>query len=378
MDKKKFWLFIFTPITVVAVTLSIVLPITLTSRTRRLEILNEETPTSDDDGKERVELHTDVQHAYLSGVMEDINLYARGVEELSRPKTIEFTWEDGTAPYSVYLSEKEDYSDPIIYNVDEKKVGFTNLKIDTNYFFKVTSDSNVVKTGSFLTSNEIIRNMYVSGVTNVRDLGGYKVYGGVIKQGLIFRTGRLNENSVETPIDKINPKGKATMLNEMKVKSEIDLRVVENNEVGGLTEGVGVLGDGVHYYQCPMDYNQSFEGDYNAPSVRKVFEILGNSSNYPTFFHCSIGTDRTGYIAWIINAVLGVREGYLWRDYLFSNFGNIGGKRSMSNIENGYVKTIKNSKGKTLKEKAENYLLDKGVKQSEINTLRAMMIEEVA
>ena len=231
-----------------------------------------------------------------------------------------------------------------------------------------------IRNDSFLTDNEIIRNLYISGVTNARDLGGYRVDKEVTKQGLIFRTGRINENSTETPTDKITEAGKHTMLNELKVKSEIDLRMVNNNEVGGLTEGVGVLGDTVRYYQCPMDYNKSFETEENVKSLRKVFEILGNPENYPTFFHCSIGTDRTGYVAWLINACLGVNEGYLWRDYLFSNFGNIGGKRSVSSIDNSYVKTINDGPGATLKDKATYYLLQKGITRDQIETLRSMML----
>ena len=90
--------------------------------------------------------------------------------------------------------------------------------------------------------------------------------------------------------------------------------------------------------------------------------------------HCSIGTDRTGYIAWLINGCLGLDEEALYRDYLFSNFGNIGSKRTISNIENKYVKTIKNTKGATMREKTINYLLDKGVKQSQIDTLYSMML----
>ena len=375
MTKKQFWLFIFTPIAVVATTLSVVLPVSLISaRNKRLNELKDQTPTSFVDGKERIPFHTNVQRAYLRDNIESITNYAQGIEELSRPAEIEFTWSGGEKPFSVYLSERDDYSDSHIYNTDEQKISFINLKIDTKYYFKVISSENIIREDSFLTDNEIIRNMYVSGVTNVRDLGGYKVSEGTTKQGLIFRTGRLNENGTETPTDKITTKGKQTMLNEMKVKSEIDLRLVDNNEVGGLKEGIGVLGDTVHYYQCPMDYNQSFESEINTKALKKVFEILGNSENYPTFFHCSIGTDRTGYVAWVINACLGVNEGYLWRDYLFSNFGNIGGKRTINSIQNNYVKAINNIPGLNLKEKVTTYLLNKGITKAQIDTLRSMMI----
>ena len=377
MNKKKFWLFIFTPIVVVSVALSVVIPITVKYvKKSKLDKLWANSPTFVDDGKERISFHTDIQRDYLLDSIESADDYAYGCEELSRPKPIEFTWENNEKSFEVYLSKKKNYSDPIIYNVNENKVSFTNLKIDTQYYYKVISNDNKIKEGSFLTSNEIIRNMYVSGVTNVRDLGGYHVLGGkTVKQGLIYRTAKLNQDSTGTVTDIISAKGKDTMLNEMKVKAEIDLRLVSNNEVGGLKEGTGVLGESVKYYQCPIDYTASFEkNEDNINSVRKVFSILGNPDNYPVFFHCSIGTDRTGYIAWLINAVLGVSEGYLYRDYLFSNFGDIGGKRKMSNISGLYVFYIEHTEGKTFQERATNYLLNKGVKQSEIDTLKSMML----
>ena len=377
MQKKKFWLFVFTPIIVTAVALSVIIPITVIQvKKHKLDKLWRDSPSYVDDGKERVSFHTDLQKAYLDDQIDSINTYARGIEELSRPKPIEFTWESEENEFEVYLSEKKNFSDSLIYNVNEKKISFTNLKIDTRYYYKVICSSKNIKEGTFLTSNEIIRNMYVSGVTNVRDLGGYHVsVGKVLKQGLIYRTATLNSNGAESVNSTITEKGKNTMLNEMKVKTEIDLRMVDNNEVGGLKEGTGVLGESVKYFQCPMNYNLPFfSGEINLNSLRKVFNILGNSDNYPLFFHCAIGTDRTGYIAWLINAVLGVSEGYLWRDYIFSNFGNIGSKRKMSNISGTYVEHLKNQKGNTVQEKATNYLLDNGVAKEEIDTLRSIMI----
>ena len=389
MSKKKLLLLILIPVAVTAVTLSIVIPIAVSNYQKKHPRYDEPTPVQEvldnnqtdfdenesiEEITEKVSIHTDLQHSFLNDTLDSINNYAVGEAELSRPQKAEFTWSGGTAPYQVYLSETRDYSHAYYYNVDEAKISFGNLKIDTKYYFKVISGEEKIKEASFIINDEIIRNMYVSGVTNVRDLGGYHVDGGVIKQGLIYRTGRINENSTETLTPKINEKGIFTMLNEMKVKSEIDLRYVENNEVGGLTEGVGTLGESVRYYQCPMDYNQPFDGELNDVALRKVFSILGDKANYPTFFHCSIGTDRTGYIAWLINACLGVNEENLYRDYLFSNFGYIGSKRTVSTIKEKYVELIKSSGGSSMKEQATNFLLNHGVKQSEIDTLREMMI----
>ena len=367
MGKNRITTILFSLISIFSITL-------ISGCKEKVSFENDEEVVEIDDSKKTLQIHTDRQSAYLNDKVEKVNDYAVGEKEYSRPLQHKYTWVGGKSPYTVYLSEKSNYANSLIFESNEREILLTNLKVRTTYYLRVTSPTEIIKEDSFVTEDTVIRNMYVSGVTNVRDLGGYKIGDINTKQGLIFRTGRLNENGTDAVTDKITAKGKLTMLNEMKVKSEIDLRMVSNNEVGCLTEGTGVLGNTVHYYQCPMDYNLSFDEEINVVALRKVFEILGNSSNYPTFFHCSIGTDRTGYIAWLINGCLGVDEEFLYRDYLFSNFGNIGGKRTIDDIKNKYVKTIKNTRGETFQEKTVNYLLDKGVKQSQIDTLYSIML----
>ena len=350
----------------------IVFTVLSTSCQKNSSIPSSEEKTDADKGK--IVLHSDVQRVFLSGPLENVNLYARGAEELSRPLTPTFTWEEAKAPYTVYLSDNYNYSNALTYSVDDAKISFSNLKINTKYYYQVMSGDEVIKQDTFETSSQLVRNLYISGVTNARDLGGYTTKEGVVKQGVLFRMGRLNKNDVEEVDVRITSKGIDAMINELKVKTEIDLRMVDNNEVGGLTEGTSVIGNNVKYYQCPMDYTETMDKGDNDKSLRKVFTILGDKKNYPAFFHCSIGTDRTGYVAWLINSILGVSEDDLWRDYLFSNFGNIGGLRNKSYIENGYVKMIKETEGNSLKEKTINFLLKKGVKQQDINVVQEMML----
>lgn len=370
VKKNKWWLLVSSLLLVSTITLSIVLPISL-KKERILEDLNNIPTNYDKPGENRVNLHSDIQKAYLKDKVENAYLYARGKEELSRPIYPEFSWEGEEKAYTVTLSEKPDYIDPTIYNVEKPKVNFVNLKIDTKYYYKVTSGLDVVKEDSFLTSSEIIRNMYVSGITNVRDLGGYQTSYGKVKQGLLYRTARLNESDGSILITE---KGKNTILNDMKIKSEIDLRLVSNNEVGGLTEGEGVLGKSVNYYQCPMDYNELYTVEINLKATKRVFSLLSDKENYPMFFHCAIGTDRTGYIAFLINAILGVNESHIYRDYLFSNFGKIGSKRTVDSISDKYVNKIKSMNGNSLEEKVVNYLLEIGILLSQINSIRSILL----
>lgn len=323
-----------------------------------------------------ISVHTDIQNAYLHNLYDSVNLYARGVEELSRPSKVKFTWNDNESnEYKFYLSTSSSYDNPLIYTVDTPSIEITNLMVNTEYFYKIEKDNQIIKEDTFKTKDEIIRNMYVSGVTNVRDLGGYQIQGTEkrIKQGLLFRSGRLNENNKDTPTAKITEKGKNTILNEMGLKCEIDLRKTSDNEVGGLKEPLGILGEQVNYVQCPMDYTISMMNNEHE-SVRKVFTTLGNRNNYPAAFHCSIGTDRTGFISYLILGYLGVSKENLYRDYLFSNFGNIGSKRTLRSIEFIYLDALDLYQGKSLKEKIHNYLLDIGVKQVDLDVLENTLV----
>ena len=329
-----------------------------------------------------VDAHTDLQLQFLNEKYYwRISPYADGTKELSRPDPIHISWSTvlPTTGYTVRFSEYEDMRDPLVYPIDKDgKADVYNLKVGSNYYCAIYTPLGTplltTEKKTLTTENRPPRNMYVDGVTNVRDLGGWSIGNGKrVKQGLIYRCGRLNENKTETPVAKITEKGIETMQTQMKIKSEMDLRKTSNNEIGGLT--ASLLGDDVNYFSCPMGYDYNMLTT-NTDVVRRIFsDILSKEENYPLIFHCSIGTDRTGMIAFLINGLLGVDINDLYRDYLFSNFGDIGGDRDIVGITFNYVATIQTTKGKTLSEKIENYLLSIGVQQSEINSIRTILSE---
>lgn len=329
-----------------------------------------------------VDMHTDLQKNFLNDKFYwRVSPYADGTKELSRPNPINISWNTilPTEGYTVRFSEYEDMRDPLIYPIGEDgKTDVYNLKVGTNYYCAIYTPLGLplatTEKKTVTTANVPPRNMYVDGVTNVRDLGGWSIGNGKrVKQGLIYRCGRLNENHEETPVAKITAKGIETMRTQMKVKSEMDLRKTENNEIGGLTGSL--LGDDVNYFACPMGWNDNMLLN-NTDMVKHIFsDILSKEENYPLIFHCSIGTDRTGMIAFMVNGLLGVDINDLYRDYLFSNFGDIGGDRDFVGITFNYVATLQNTKGATLSEKIQNYLLSIGVTQGEIDSIRAILSE---
>lgn len=315
-------------------------------------------------------LHTEEQTTYLQGDPNLISLYADGTKELSRPGSVALDWKDfSNKSYNISVSKSEKFDDLVrSYLTDESQCVLYNLEINETYYWYAFNDDGETKVQSFTTESLAPRSLYVDGITNARDLGGYKTDdGSFTKQGLIYRTSRFNEN--ETTSLLISESGINEMVKGLNIKTELDLRRVDNNETGGIT--TSPLGNEVNYISVPMKSGGNIIL-LNKDIIKDVFKVFGNKENYPIVMHCSIGTDRTGMIAFLINALLGVSEEDLYRDYLFSNFANIGGNRTPSTIK-GYIDTFKYSDGKTLAEKTKSYLIEIGVSEEDINTVIEMM-----
>ena len=315
------------------------------------------------------QIHTKAQAAYLEGAYTGITKYAKGEKELSIPEPVELQFKGITAPFTVYISENQDMSDAVQYESKKDTAKIYNLKIGTKYFYYARSGNTKTEVSSFQVEDVAPRNLYIDGVTNVRDLGGWKTSSGKsVKQGAIFRSGKFN---YDLSADKTVTEQGIKAMKELGVKTEIDLRQVDNGESGYITESP--LGSDVKYVSVPLDSGGN-NILLNKEKLKLLFSVFGKEENYPIVFHCSIGTDRTGMLAFLINGLLGVSDEDLYRDFLFSNFGNIGGMRTQSIITT-YIDTVDLAKGNTLSEKIENYLISVGVNAGDLAVLKRMMTE---
>lgn len=314
---------------------------------------------------ENIEIHTQLQLNYLNNSYSTIASYANGTAENSRPVPVNFSWgaaAEGTGQFLGYLltlSENSDLSNGKTFALQNTYLELYNLKIGTDYYWNVTalySDCMFVgATDKFSTVDTSPRNLYISGVTNARDIGGWTtVDGNTVNQDLLFRTGSLNGTT---------EKGNTALFDYLGVKTEIDLRLD--------SEASNTFGSKINYVHCPMNYDGNILA-INSEAIIKVFKVLGDKNNYPIVFHCSIGTDRTGMVAFLMNGLLGASEEYLYRDYLYSNFGSIGSSRSSSAIGT-YLGTVGKCKGDTLSEQIYNYLIGIGVEADDIDTFIEMM-----
>ena len=321
---------------------------------------------------------TEAQINYLTNDDPSNTSPYNGNMSVSKPLPISISWdkeENSSSTYHVYVYDTNDSSRQIVADYDtgtDNHFGFYNPIFNKDYYIgvkKSASNGNHVESELIYVKESPTvkgpRNMYIDGVENFRDIGGW----GYIKQGMLYRSGRFNEDKEEKVKVSITSGGLHEINHHLKIRTEIDLRRVSTNEVGGLREtDASVLGDRVNYIQLPMAYGGNniltFKGklsgdDYeydNPGQIKWFFKYLSEEENYPINFHCSIGKDRTGCMAYLVEGLLGFDQETMYRDYMFTNFANAG-MCKLTDITDRYGKTLDDyPNGNTLQEKIYNYL----------------------
>ncbi|MBO7535938.1 MAG: tyrosine-protein phosphatase [Bacilli bacterium] len=313
----------------------------------------------------KANFHTELQTKYLTGDPENATLYAKGNEELSIPLPIHLEWDGSASSYTITIKVKGS-SKSLTYTTTTNELDVYNLFSNTTYEWDVNGEAK-----DDFTTIEGLRNLYIDGLTNVRDIGGYDAGGSIVKQGMLIRSSKLTADDTGEII--ISQKG-IEELKKLGIKTELDLRDIEpdsdgNIEQGGITSSVI---DGVNYISFPMKSGGNYL-QLNREVLPALFEILANEDNYPILFHCSIGTDRTGVVAFLVNGLLGVSKEDLYRDYLFSNFGYIHGSRQPKTIKD-YIDKVTSDKNQSLSYNIKTYLIAQGVKEEHINKVIGIML----
>lgn len=303
------------------------------------------------------------------------------IEDLYFPEPVLLQWSFfGKADYYlVYLSKTADFAEYESYLVNTPSLSLSLLYVDTDYYWQVFAGKNddiidISPVFSFTTASSP-RCVKIDGVSNTRDIGGIPCDGGKrIKQGMVYRGAN---------IDKITDEGKNTFVNELSIKTDLDLR--GSGESGYATKSPA--GDSVNYYRVGILYYESTEsGLFSKEGKQKIAEaikVFANPDNYPIYYHCRIGRDRTGNVGLLLEGLLGASQNEIMKDYELSYFSESGSPTSQGHLQslrthilNTYQYISSNYRGKTYAEKVEKFLLECGVTAEEIQSIRDILLEE--
>jgi protein-tyrosine phosphatase len=163
------------------------------------------------------------------------------------------------------------------------------------------------------------------GCFNFRDLGGYTTHdGGAVAPRRLYRADGPHELS---PFD-------VDKLLGLDLQTVIDLRTLSEAHERGryVTTLVDVtehhlpmvdvlpdpdeLPDWIDPKVVAIQYRNMF--DQGRATIAEALTILSDPNAYPAVFHCSAGKDRTGILAAIVLALLGVPDETIVADYALS------------------------------------------------------------
>jgi len=290
------------------------------------------------------------------------------------PRPVRIAWQDGTAPFDVTVRRMPDGRVFFRKRTADSSVGVDNLEIARRY--EVTVEDVAGKAvATFETEDLAPRLIRVPGVPNVRDLGGWKTLDGRrVKQGMALRTSGMNENAegLMPGRTKVTAETREVMLGFFGIRSDIDLR---SDRECLLMQG-SPLGPSVSWFHV----SSSAYGDMTNASARAafktVFSVFLDRTSYPIAFHCIGGKDRTGSVAFILGALLGVAEEDLYRDWEATGFWLDERDFIHRTRFDKLIRVFDGFPGATLHERVKAYVKDLGFTDADIETLREILLEE--
>ncbi len=285
------------------------------------------------------------------------------------PVGFNIKWEryGGTSNLHIQLSNKADFksiANDKALNAADTTLWIDNLMPDCTYYYRIFADfpdgeTRVMYSSAFRIEGNVLmlksENLY-----NMRDLGGWTGMDGYkVKYGILFRGSRLRENRT------LDGAGKTFTDDVRKLKStygfnaEMDFRTADE-----VTSTQSVFGNKsqAKYLKVPTAIDclgdKILEGDAYITAMKTIITWVRN--NKKIYMASSLGAERVGTMAFLINGLLGVNENDLAMDYELSSFTQDSLARGKEFKRNGgdylaMVNKIKTLEGSTLQVKIFNY-----------------------
>ncbi len=239
--------------------------------------------------------------------------WANGTVDCSKPDAYDTKIR---APLNVYLYDLDNSStgQQVFYTKSSKGVIYNMIPGQT-YYWEKDGDSSV---HGYVTATSPNNRRWVDTgqIRNTRDLGGlpvsYEKNGntvtGTVAYGKLFRGERL-----------WSAPGNAAELTNLGITKEYDLS--DGNELSGDTRLSDYQQDTVVHYNIEVDLsaNSNYMKAWNAVTDIMTDVIAGKN----IYFHCRVGADRTGTIAYILEGLLGVQNEDRHQEYSLTHLSGL-------------------------------------------------------
>ena len=239
-------------------------------------------------------------------------------------------------------------------------------------------------------TGEWSRIVRLDGVPNMRDFGGLKTKNGMeFRKGLLYRSAGFNSNAphrmVTNEAGKVSRqyygRGKERMdartreyaVKTLGIRTDLDLRT--DGECNGMTGSP--LGPEVKWAHVPSASYSGMFGESGKAAFRKGFALLLDERNYPLAFHCIAGADRTGSLAYVIEALCGVSDEDMLFDWeltaLSSSVLQFSHEKRYDRLVAGFMRYP----GGCARERVEAYVREQGFTDTDMAHLRRLLLVPV-
>lgn len=223
----------------------------------------------------------------------------------------------------------------------------TNMTPGCTYTYSVSENGALMAEGELKAVGQV-RMVSITDAWNCRDLGGWTgLNGETIKYGKLYRTASLNGEFVGTSSTSDMDYADPSMyifraqddIDRLGIQAELDLRgdpysgIVGDWGSEGTDHSASLLQTRLKdadFMRIMTDYGLIYPTQRSSLVQDVAWIIQELRLGKPVAFHCRIGADRTGALSYVIEALLGVHEGDVARDYELTSFAPKSGNRYAS------------------------------------------------